>query len=162
MRTLQEDFQEFIHLDRKREADGLTTIEFERWQILHHRLDAAFGGRRPPGAAEQRQSLRLPTRLRVTYDGLRDEGGVVVNLSRGGCFVRTRLPAPVGTRLNLIIDATNAGEEIEVEGEVVSTCLRNVGRGPGMGIRFEDMSPEDAKRLEDLYGNILSFFAFSS
>ncbi|HKJ23717.1 MAG TPA: PilZ domain-containing protein [Myxococcota bacterium] len=162
MRTIQEDFREFVHLDRKRTTDGLTTVEFKRWQILHYRLDKAFAGRPPPGDAEQRASLRLPTRLRVTYDGLGGEGGTMVNLSRGGCFVRTDLPAPIGTRLTLIVDAANVGETLEIDGEVVSVSLRQVGRGRGMGIRFDAMTPEVAKKLSDLYEQILSFFAFGS
>jgi len=162
MRTIQEDFREFSYLDRKRTTDGLTPTEFERWQLLHFRLDKAFSGGPPPGATEQRRSLRLPTRLRVRYDGLGDEGGMIVNLSRGGCFIRTELPAPVGTRLTLLLESANVGDTMEIEAEVVSACLRRVGHGRGMGVRFVSMPPETTKALSDLYENILAFFAFGS
>lgn len=160
MRTIQEDFREFAYLDRKRTQEGLSPTEFDRWQILHFRLDQAFSGGPPPGATEKRRSLRLPTKLRVSYDGLRDEGGTVVNLSRGGCFIRTEVPAPVGTRLNLVLEAANLGGTFEIEAEVVSVCHRNVGKGRGMGVAFVSMSDEAAKALSDLYDQILSFFAF--
>jgi uncharacterized protein (TIGR02266 family) len=162
MPSIQETFREFAYLDRKRTAEGLTPLEFERWQLLHFRLDGAFTGGAPPGATERRGSLRLPTRLRVTYDGLDDHGGMVVNLSRGGCFIRTELPAPIGTRLTLVVEAANIGESFEIEAEVVSTSLRDIGSGRGMGVRFESMSPEVVKQVEELYEKILSFFAFGS
>jgi len=162
MRTIGEDFREFAYLDRKRTAEGLSPAEFERWQILHVRLDRAFSGGPPPGAIQKRASLRLPTKLHVSYDGLQGESGVVVNLSRGGCFIRTDLPAQIGTCLTLLLHTANVGGTLEIECEVVSTCLRNVGRGRGMGVRFVSMSPETAKALSDLYDQILSFFAFGS
>lgn len=160
MRSIQEDFREFAYLDRKRTAEGLAAFEFERWQILHHRLDKLFSGGRPEGAREQRQSLRLPTRLRVVYDGLSGSEGTVANLSRGGCFIKTEVPAARGTRLTLLIEARNLENVLEIEAEVVSVVLRRAGFGRGMGLRFLPMPPETQKKLNELYESILAFFAF--
>jgi uncharacterized protein (TIGR02266 family) len=159
-RTIQEDFREFLYLDCRRVADGLSTTEFERWQILHHRLNSAFSSAPPSRGAERRRSLRLPTRLRVVYDGLQGHRGTVVNLSRAGCFVRTKVPAPVGTRLRLILEISNLPDELEIDAEVVSTNYRSNQSGRGMGLRFVDMEPDTRKRLYELYENILAFFAF--
>jgi uncharacterized protein (TIGR02266 family) len=166
MRTIQEDFQEFLYLDQKRAGEGVSPKELGRWQLLYQRLEKAFaqGRERPPGA-ERRQSLRLPTRLRVTYDALSGLEGTVTNLSRGGCFVRTDLPAPVGTHLTLLLYLANLPDQIELGAEVVSvrTRPRVVDRRDwGMGLCFENVAPETQKKLDELYTRLLSFFAFES
>jgi len=166
MRTIQEDFQEFLYLDQKRAGEGVSPKEFGRWQLLCQRLEKAFAGGfgRPPGA-DRRQSLRLPTRLRVAYDALSGLEGTVINLSRGGCFVRTDLPAPIGTHLTLLLYVANLPELLELGGEVVSVRARPRVADPrdwGMGLRFENVPPETQKKLDDLYVSLLSFFAFES
>ena len=146
MRSLPEHFHEFVHLDRKREGDGITPAEYSRWLFLRAHLDDAFGSR-PPSGGERRGSLRVPTRLKVTYDEASGLDGTVTNLSRTGCFVRARLPAVVGARLMLVIGLGD-GAVLEVPGQVVS-C--QAGREPGMGICFTHPSPEVRKQLDLLY-----------
>jgi uncharacterized protein (TIGR02266 family) len=161
MSTIQEDFRAFADLDRRRTGEGLTPEEFRRWQLLHHRLEKTFSGGRPNGALENRQSLRLPTRLRVVYDVLTGSDGTVVNLSRGGCFIRADLPAAMGTRLTLLLHATNISCVLELDSEVVSTNTRSSLSGRGMGLRFLEMEAETQKKLNELYESILALFAWS-
>lgn len=153
MRTLQEDFREFAHLDRKRTSDGVTTAEYRRWLQLRARLDQVFSSGPPQGRAERRRSLRVPTRLRVAYDAEAGLEGVVTNLSRTGCFVRTDLPASVGTKLTLLLRVAALGETLELAAEVVSIDMSRDGRvrERGMGLRFLEMGPEARKQLDELY-----------
>jgi uncharacterized protein (TIGR02266 family) len=153
MRTLQQDFHEYAHLDRKRTGDGITPAEYRRWLQLRARLDEAFSAGPPRGQAERRRSLRVPTRLRVAYDAEIGLEGIVTNLSRTGCFVRTDLPAAVGTRLTLLLSVAALGETLELDAEVVSTGMTRDGRKRerGMGMRFLEMSPEARKKLDALY-----------
>jgi uncharacterized protein (TIGR02266 family) len=78
----------------------------------------------------------------------------VINLSRTGCFIRTELPAAVGTRLTLLLGVAPLGETLELDAEVVSTDVSRDGRlrERGMGLRFLDMKPESRKKLDELYG----------
>jgi hypothetical protein len=154
MRTIQEDFREFAHLDHKRRGDGLSPRELHRWQVLRSRLDGAFGSRPPAGSGERRSSLRVPTRMRVSFaaasgseDMLTHPEGTVTNLSRTGCFVCTETPAPLGTQLTLVLSLGTREEPIEVGAQVVSG---GAGEG-GMGLRFCETSPESRKRLDALY-----------
>lgn len=156
-RTIQEDFREFAHLDRKRTGDGVTPREYRRWQMLRQRLDGAFNAGPPAGERERRTSLRVPTRLVVTYDARSRLQGTLTNLSRSGCFIKTDLPASVGTRLTLVLRVATSGEVVEVEGEVVSNDCRADGTTPGergMGVRFLDATPEDQKKLDEVYASL--------
>jgi uncharacterized protein (TIGR02266 family) len=157
MRTIQEDFREFAHLDRKRTGDGVTPREYRRWLLLRHRLDKAFTSGPPEGQNERRSSLRVPTRLRVSYDRLAGLEGVLGNLSRTGCFIRTDLPAPVGTRLELVLSTDALPDVLELHAEVVSIDVRQDGRMAGergMGLRFIELSPETQKKLDALYAGL--------
>jgi uncharacterized protein (TIGR02266 family) len=82
---------------------------------------------------------------------------LLTNLSRGGVFVSTAAPPPIGTMLRLRIEVAESGLQIEVDGEVVST---NVGNNfdtqqVGMGVRFVEPSPEAQRALDQLYEHAL-------
>jgi len=157
MRTIQEDFREFAHLDRKRTGDGVTPHEYRRWLLLRHRLDKMFSSGPPGGEAERRASLRVPTRLVVSYDALAGLEGVLCNLSRSGCFIRAELPAPVGTRLELELRSPDRAEPLRLPSQVVTVDAHPDGTASaerGMGLRFVDLAPEVRKRLDDLYAGL--------
>jgi len=157
MRTIQEDFREFAHLDRKRTGDGVSPREYRRWLQLRHRLDKAFTSGPPEGQSERRASLRVPTRLRVSYDRFAGLEGVLASLSRTGCFLRTDLPAPVGTRLELVLRSEVLPEALELPAEVVSIDMRHDGGNTeerGMGLRFLGLSPAAQKQLDTLYAGL--------
>jgi len=157
MRTIQEDFREFAHLDGKRTGDGVTPHEYRRWLLLRHRLDKAFSSGPPEGQSERRNSLRVPTRLVVFYDALAGLEGVLSNLSRTGCFIQTDLPAPVGTRLELLLSGQGLPDALEIPAEVVSIDARPDGRTAGergMGLRFFDVGAEVRKKLDAIYSGL--------
>jgi hypothetical protein len=62
-------------------------------------------------------------------------------LSRHGCFVRTRTIMPVGTKFGLKI--SHNGKVFNASGEVIYVLSEN-----GMGIKFAATAPDDAKLLE--------------
>ena len=83
-------------------------------------------------------------------------GMLVENISLGGLFVRTDQPLPRGTPLVLEVVRPGPQKAIKVAGRVVTTVLaedaRRRGLTPGMGIRFDPVSAEVLKRLEELIG----------
>jgi PilZ domain len=62
-------------------------------------------------------------------------------LSRFGCFVTTRKPMFIGTKVELKI--THDGRVFKASGEVVSVQSEN-----GMGIKFTTTAPNDAALLQ--------------
>lgn len=68
--------------------------------------------------------------------------GLVSDLSRFGCFVRTHLSVPIGAKIALKI--THHGHECVTFGEVVHALKQS-----GIGIKFEPVTPLDKALLED-------------
>ncbi len=150
-------FREYTHLDRKRTGDGLTPREFDRWRLLARELARRFSKGRPGGGSERRESVRVPTRLKVAFES-RDQvvQALMTNLSRGGLFINTALPPEPGTRFDLKLQIEASGETLEIPSEVVSV---HVGSGfstgeMGMGVRFLNMSEELRKKVDDLYESL--------
>ncbi|MEW6219916.1 MAG: PilZ domain-containing protein [Thermodesulfobacteriota bacterium] len=75
---------------------------------------------------------------------------MTMNLSRGGCFVVTTGPWQVGQMLWLTI--RELGDDLPRLRAQVRWC-QEWGRSmvvPGIGLRFEDLDPEQVRRLQDL------------
>jgi uncharacterized protein (TIGR02266 family) len=73
------------------------------------------------------------------------------NFSRGGMFVRTEEPPPVGTPVDLTIDLPN-GLRLHAAGTVCHTVTRERAhaeqRAPGAGVAFSEASEADLAVLE--------------
>lgn len=111
-------------------------------------------------AEEQRKSPRRPLRMRLDY---KHESGAnflfeyTQNISRGGIFIETLQPLPVGT--NVVMRFTPPGEEgeIYVEGRVAWVNAVRSGEentNPGMGIQFKNLSDENKDLISRMVGTI--------
>lgn len=97
--------------------------------------------------SEKREHERKPLRLQLNY---RDaSGGNFLyehsrNISRGGIFIETDHPLPVGSTL-VIRFTTPTGEELEIEGDVAwvnAVSANDETPNPGMGVQWSDLSDE--------------------
>jgi type IV pilus assembly protein PilZ len=87
----------------------------------------------------ERRDERLHHELLVAYKTV---GGFVsewaVNVSKGGLFINTPEPLPIGTAVKLIVNLPGAKFPFDLEGRVA--WVEKVGNGanvsPGMGIEF--------------------------
>jgi len=151
-------FREYVRLDRQRREAGLSLDEMNRWRMLKRFLSIHFAPDRPEKVDEQRESVRVPTRINVSFAADRELARcLMTNLSRGGLFVQTEHPLEIGTTFTLVIHVSSPPRDIAVPVEVVS-----VGVGPkfsrdkrGMGLRFVEMSPETDKQLRELYEGLV-------
>ncbi len=96
-------------------------------------------------SGDSRQFSRTRLSLQVSY---RTPGAFLVsysvNLSKGGIFIETTTPLPIGDRVSLNIEVPGGGE-MAVEGVVTWTRAHaDEGMPAGMGLRFD--------RLEEHYG----------
>jgi type IV pilus assembly protein PilZ len=93
-------------------------------------------------AADRRQELRAPIELKVEYKRLNTFfADYTRNISRGGTFIRTTRPLPIGTEFMFKLFVPALGEPLRVQGEVQWIVTeQDVADGkhpePGMGIRF--------------------------
>lgn len=73
----------------------------------------------------------------------------VTNISRGGVFIRSKSPLPVGTKVNLKFSVIlDDFETIEGEGEVVRVV--EDGDEIGMGVRFTSLTDRSRELVEKL------------
>jgi uncharacterized protein (TIGR02266 family) len=99
-------------------------------------------------SSENRGEPRLPIKLEVEY---RTAGAFLVsysvNLSKGGIFIETQSPLPVGSQLSLQFEVPEAGA-LEVSGLVAWVRQGSIdGLPDGMGIQFDN--------LDERYGEVI-------
>jgi uncharacterized protein (TIGR02266 family) len=147
-------FREYVRLDRQRRESGLSPSDEAHWQTLRRFLSIHFAPDRPEASDETRDSVRVPTRINVTFASNRElVRCLMTNVSRGGVFVQTEHPLPIKTQFTLHIQIDDPKRVIAAPVEVVS-----LGVGPGfarhqrgMGLRFLDLPPGVEKQLCELY-----------
>lgn len=96
---------------------------------------------------------RAPIGLRVDYKKVNSFfADYAKNISRGGTFINTSKPLPVGTRFLFTLSVPLRTDPFEILGEVVGS--KRDGEAPGMDIRFvfatEDQRALFAGRVERL------------
>ncbi len=106
----------------------------------------------PKGGQTQRKSNRLHHEILVAYRTM--EGFVTdwaVNISKGGLFVNTRTPLPVGSQVRLIISLPNAAFPYDLTGKVswVNEFDNQSNVAPGMGIEFVDIGEDQKAKIAD-------------
>ncbi|MHB1845226.1 MAG: TIGR02266 family protein [Deltaproteobacteria bacterium] len=94
---------------------------------------------------EKRSSPRAPIELRVDYKRLNSFfADYTRNIGRGGTFIATKQPLPMGTTFDFHITLPMQAQPFHLRGEV--SWVRDSGPEAGMGIRF--LFDDDARRLE--------------
>jgi len=92
---------------------------------------------------DQREHARAPIELKVDYKKLNSFfADYTKNISKGGTFIKTRKPLPVGTRFLFRLTVPGRPLPFELNGEVVHAGPS--GPEAGMGIRF--VWSEDSER----------------
>lgn len=104
---------------------------------------------------DRRAHPRIPIELRVDYPKLNAFfADYTRNISKGGTFVKTAQPLPVGTRFVFRLSVPTLNEPIVLAGEVAWT--REEGDEPGMGIRFVYSSEEARLSIERLVEDLMA------
>ena len=105
-----------------------------------------------PQPARSPQSERQSFEAEVTCiaeDTSRGRKYLASNLSRGGVFVKTLLPLPIGDSLKCVIHLNDGGPELVAQAQVA--WLRGSGADmqspPGMGLRFVGLPEKSLARL---------------
>lgn len=109
------------------------------------------------GLLNRREKRRLPLRLAVTYGGVDGpKKSHSRDINEEGIFVVTEQPLPEGTVLHLVVDIPGRAEGFKLRGKVTHTVIVEDEDVPGMGIVFEEPSPELTKIVDDLEARFLA------
>jgi len=158
MENILSVFREYARLERMREDTGLSVEQLERWTKLKRVLAGHFRPGIDREIADKQASLRVPSQLRVSFDSYGELSEcLMTNISRGGVFVSTPNPLPIGTPFKLRLHVGESGEIHELSGEVASVNTGTDMRSEheGMGIRFCNLSAEQQQLVDHLYGHAL-------
>ena len=100
---------------------------------------------------EQRQQIRIQSEIRVAY---RTVGSFLsdyaVNISKGGVFIQTDNPLPVGALVRLVFSLPGVPVLFDVSAKV-KWCqmeFEDEENLPGMGVEFLQLDPVVRKRIE--------------
>ncbi|MBL8914331.1 MAG: TIGR02266 family protein [Archangium sp.] len=94
---------------------------------------------------EGRTSIRAPIELKVDYKKLNSFfADYTKNISKGGTFIKTKKPLPIGTRFLFKLTVPLRAAPFELLGEVVWSTIE--GEEPGMGIKF--VYSDDSQRTD--------------
>ncbi|HET8541023.1 MAG TPA: TIGR02266 family protein [Anaeromyxobacter sp.] len=97
----------------------------------------------------KRRAARLHHEIPVAY---RSVGSFLTdwatNISRGGLFINTRKPLPVGTSVKILVQLPGASFPFQLNGRVtrITEYDNRANMVPGMGVEFTDI--DDAQRRE--------------
>jgi type IV pilus assembly protein PilZ len=105
--------------------------------------------------ADGRTSARLPIELRVDYKKVNSFfADYTKNISKGGTFIKTKKPLPIGTRFLFKLAVPKRERPFEILGEVV--WAKDDGDEPGMGIRFVYATDTERTDFEGVVEHMMS------
>lgn len=105
------------------------------------------------GTIDNRIQLRAPIELRVDYKKMNTFfADYTKNISKGGTFIKTSSPLPMGTKFVFRLGIPGFLEPVELNGEVTWVLDDAAAAGartePGMGIRFIFNEDGDRAKFE--------------
>ena len=103
---------------------------------------------------QTRRDMRTPITLKIKFKSSNLDQFIErysVDVSRGGIFIRTKEPLPVGTQLRFEFQLQDASSLIAGDGTVVWIREHDPARqgvAPGMGVRFDKLAADSQKVLD--------------
>ncbi len=109
---------------------------------------------------ERRRHIRVGHVFKVDYrtpEALFNE--FAENISEGGIFIKTQKPLEVGTEIVIHFFLPILEEPIRVRGRVEwNTNMPGVkSKVPGMGVSFQQLSPEDKEKINSVIRELKKF-----
>ncbi len=104
---------------------------------------------------DARTHARAPIELKVDYKKLNSFfADYTKNISKGGTFIKTQKPLPIGTRFVFKLTVPHRPAPFELLGEVVWATTE--GAEAGMGIRFVYASESQREEFEAVVEQLMS------
>ena len=105
--------------------------------------------------ADDRRHVRAPIELKVDYKKLNSFfADYTKNISKGGTFIKTKKPLPIGTRFLFRLTVPGRRDPFELSGEVIHADPK--GEEAGMGIRFVWKKESDREAFEGVVEGLMS------
>jgi type IV pilus assembly protein PilZ len=112
-----------------------------------------------PSDSDRRRELRAPIELKVEYKRLNTFfADYTKNISRGGTFIGTQKPLPIGTEFVFALGIPQLKEPLRLRGKVMwTTSLEEASPAnpPGMGIEFQYVDETERREKEGAVEKLL-------
>lgn len=120
-----------------------------RYAFGRSRASAGVRSDRDGMTEERRKKARVPIELKVEYKRLnRFFADYAKNISKGGTFIRTEKPLPIGTSFVFLMFVPKLEEPLRFCGRVQWRIEDGGDDEPGMGIGFVFDSEAERQRIE--------------
>src|SRR5690348_13048790 len=111
--------------------------------------------------SDQRQGQRAPVRLRVDYERMNSFfADYTKNISKGGTFIKTARPLPVGSRCQFAFSLPALSDPLMLEGEVAWILTPGDAKKRGakarMGIHFVLRDAAAAREIAELVERMMT------
>ena len=115
----------------------------------HRFLASGSGAQQPKHLVERREHLRIPVRLYLSFSGRKVRGeGTVLDLSMGGCIIRSETQVHVDDIFYLEIAIARNEAPVEVAAMVRSVSAR------GIAFKFLRKAQENKRLLSFIHSNL--------
>lgn len=113
------------------------------------------------GADERRTSNRAGVTVRIDYATV-DEmfSEFTRDINEGGLFIETEKPHQAGTEVSMQFHLPGSQEVLRTVGRVVRVSSGGVGMPAGMGIEFDELTPDDRVKIDRIVRALRSDGAF--
>lgn len=100
---------------------------------------------------DRRRTSRAPVTVRIDYSTV-DEmfSEFTRDINEGGLFIETEKPHEPGTEVAMQFHLPGTDEVLQTLGRVVRVSPGAPGMTPGMGIEFDELTPEDRRRIDQI------------
>ncbi len=150
-----QEIRQYLALERRAQEEGLDVHELEQWRKLKRILERRLGSpSTPKDASEQRRSLRILFSLKVVFKTQEElTTSLMQNISRGGFYIETKEPLPLGTVFTTHIEIEEWRLSVNPTVRVVSTHASAdfSSRRAGMGVAFHELSEADKQTIDEIY-----------
>ena len=114
----------------------------------------------PKDPGDKRTADRAAITLKVDYKRLNTFfADYTKNISKGGTFIRTTKPLPIGTEFIFVLSLPNQADELRLLGEVMWITAEEVAREDepaGMGIRFKFKDDSEQRAVAEYVEQLMS------
>jgi uncharacterized protein (TIGR02266 family) len=101
--------------------------------------------------ADRRRADRANVTVRIDYATV-DEmfSEFTRDINEGGLFIETEKPHQAGTEVAMHFHLPGSQEVLRTIGRVVRVSSGDVGMPPGMGIEFDELTPDDRTKIDQI------------
>jgi uncharacterized protein (TIGR02266 family) len=112
---------------------------------------ARIEAKEPLPEVDRRRTSRAAVTVRIDYSTV-DEmfSEFTRDINEGGLFIETEKPHEPGTEVAMQFHLPGTDEVVQTRGRVVRVSPGAPGTAPGMGIEFDELTPADRRRIDQI------------